>query len=147
MQSNGKKRNASRSTAQNKICQMDRAVVPVSNANKKCAETIVNQEKMRAQQVNQRTYGKQNNRASFHSESKKTANSERANDGPWMQNDKAELGKKDRAVVPVSGTNYFSSSFFSLICGKPVVKYVLLDHKLIFSNGCWTKAQQGQSRW
>ena len=45
----------------------------------------------------------------------KKANSERANDGPWMQNDKAELGKKDRAVVPVSCTNYFIRFFFLTI--------------------------------
>ena len=66
--SNGKKRNTS--NAQNKFCQLDRAVVPVSNANNNSAETVVNQEKIRAQQVNQRTDGNTKDCASFHSDSK-----------------------------------------------------------------------------
>ena len=113
MQSNGKKRNASRSTAQNKICQLDRAVVPVSNAIKKVQRRSLIKKGYELSKSIKGPTVTQKIVPVFTATANKKANSERVNDGPWMQNDKAELGKKDRAVVPVSCTNYFIGlSFF-----------------------------------
>ena len=85
--------------------------MPVSGANKIVQRRSLITGKMRAQKVNLRSNGgKRAIVPVFTAEN--LANNDSAIGRPWMRNTTNERERTERAVVPVSGANYFSNRFF-----------------------------------